>query len=36
MYLNLSLGNILSFRILYYLEIKDVKVVIIYFDILDG
>lgn len=36
MYLNLSSGNTSGLRTLYYLEIKDVKVVITYFDTSDG
>ena len=36
MYLNLSLGNASSLRTLYYLELKDIKVVVTYFDISDS
>jgi hypothetical protein len=36
MYLNLSSENMPSLRTLYYLEVKDIKVVITYFDTLVG
>lgn len=34
MYLNLSSGNTLGLRTLHYLKVKDIKVVVTYFDTL--